>query len=144
MTVFKATLASLLILGFAALIIFLLNESGVTQTRWERYVYLLSGVEAIVFTAVGWIYGKEVHREQAQKAEAKADDATSKHVVAAADAAAAREKGENLARAIILHTNDTPVTPRTADVRAEPAGTDLAALARLAAASYPDLRRGPV
>ena len=42
---------------------------------WERRVYIFSGVEAIVFTAVGWIFGREVHRATAQQAQENAEQA---------------------------------------------------------------------
>jgi len=33
----------------------------------------MSGLETITFTAIGWLFGKEVHRQQAQQAERRAD-----------------------------------------------------------------------
>jgi hypothetical protein len=90
---------------------FLLSEVGVSQESWQREVYLLSGVEAVVFAAVGWLFGKEVHREQAEKAEAnaqaaeakteavrqvtevKTDEAHSAHMDAVKEAAAEHTKG---------------------------------------------------
>ena len=60
----------LLLLG-GLLIAFLLVNVGASEPTWQRYVYLLSGVEAVVFAAVGWLFGKEVHREQAENRRAR-------------------------------------------------------------------------
>jgi hypothetical protein len=35
----------------------------VTKVLASQFVYLLSGVEAVLSAAVGWLFGKEVHRE---------------------------------------------------------------------------------
>jgi hypothetical protein len=143
MNTVKAIVTIVLIVAFAALMVFLLGEVGVRQVSWERYVYLLSGVEAVVFAAVGWLFGKEVHREQAQQAEAKAEQASAGHVAAASEAAAERERGLALARAVLAHT--TPLYARAASPASgiEPPGAaDGAPLAKLARASYPELGEG--
>jgi hypothetical protein len=61
----------------------------------------LSGVEAVVFAAVGWLFGKEVHREQALKAESARDTAEVAKADAQARAASEEAKGTALANAII-------------------------------------------
>jgi len=63
--------------GFIALIAFLLSNSSTSMSEvvWARYVYLLTGIETITFTAVGWLFGKEVHREQAEMAQQQATQA---------------------------------------------------------------------
>ncbi len=53
------------------------------ELEWTRAVYLFSGVEAIVFAATGFLFGKEVHRKQAEKAEkaeARANNAETESV----------------------------------------------------------------
>jgi hypothetical protein len=143
MNTFKAIVTVVLMTAFAALIVFLLGEVGVSQVSWERYVYLLSGVEAVVFAAVGWLFGKEVHREQAQKAEAKAEDASAKHVVAASEAATEKAKGLALARAIVAHTG--PLRARAASTASDvepPKAAEMAPLATLARETYPELAQG--
>jgi len=140
MNTFKAILTAVFVAAFAALIAFLLSEVGVNQASWERYVYLLSGVEAVVFAAVGWLFGKEVHREQAEKAEAKAEAATTKHVAAAAEAASEKAKGLGLARAIVTHTASAPDRLAALGVDMGPAhAAEMAPIASLAQESYPEL-----
>jgi hypothetical protein len=143
MNTVKAIVTVVLVLAFGVLIAFLLSEVGVSQSSWERYVYLLSGVEAVVFAAVGWLFGKEVHREQAQKAEAKAEDASAKHVVAASEAAAEKAKGLALARAILAHIRPASgrTTSLTSVLESAPAA-DVAPLAALARETYPELSQG--
>ena len=60
--------------GFVTLIAFLLSNNGpsMSEVTWARYVYLLTGIETITFTAIGWLFGKEVHREQAEMAQQQA------------------------------------------------------------------------
>src|SRR4051794_34020303 len=83
--------AVLALVATALLIVFLLGKVG--DENWERYVYLLSGVEAIAFAATGWLFGKEVHREQAQTAEAGRKDAERTKDLALSEAADQRRKG---------------------------------------------------
>jgi hypothetical protein len=54
--------------AFFALIILMFTERGGSQTAWDRLVYLLTGVEAVAFASAGWLFGKEVHRSEAQQA----------------------------------------------------------------------------
>jgi hypothetical protein len=151
MNQFRAIVTVILIAAFAALMVFLLSEVGVSQVSWERYVYLLSGVEAIVFAAVGWLFGKEVHRQQAQQAEAKAEQASAGHVVAASEAAAEKERGLALARAVLSHAGPLSARAASPASEAEPARAEmtvtaplapLATLATLAREAYPELGEG--
>lgn len=73
------------------------DDTAATETVWGRYIFLLAGFEAIVFTAVGWLFGREVNRKQAEKAEEAQDDAKDK----AAEAAAAKAKGESLKELVL-------------------------------------------
>jgi hypothetical protein len=63
--------------GFVALIAILLSNgtTSMSEVVWARYVYLLTGIETITFTSVGWLFGKEVHREQAEMAQQQATEA---------------------------------------------------------------------
>lgn len=40
---------------------------------WNRNLTFLPTVEALVFASAGFLYGREVHRERAEKAEIRAD-----------------------------------------------------------------------
>ena len=78
-----------LLVAFVAMVIYMLVTSDGDATTWERQVYVFGAVEAIVFTAVGWIFGREVHRAGAQDARQDAKEAKE-------DAAAKGEKVEEL------------------------------------------------
>ncbi|MER7555876.1 hypothetical protein ABTZ46_02980 [Nocardioides sp. NPDC126508] len=68
------------------------DDEGASETVWGRYIFLLGGLEAVVFTAVGWLFGREVNRRQANQAEQ-----------ATKEAAEAKAKGEGLRQAILSH-----------------------------------------
>lgn len=70
------TVATILLGAFLVLVgVMLWKADSGTETIWQRRVYLFGGVEAIVFTAVGWLFGSEVHRAEAQTAKKDAADA---------------------------------------------------------------------
>jgi hypothetical protein len=71
--------AVLALFSFGLLIMYMLTRtSDATELEWQRDVYLLSGVEAVAFAAAGFLFGKEVHRQQAEQATARADKAEEK------------------------------------------------------------------
>ena len=63
----------LFVFGFFA--VYLTKHTGLQQTEWDRLVYVFGGIEAVAFAAAGYFFGKEVHRERAEKAENKAANA---------------------------------------------------------------------
>jgi hypothetical protein len=145
MDTFKVAITALLIAAFAAFVAFLLHEVGVSTASWERYVYLLSGVEAVVFAAVGWLFGKEVHREQAEKAEAGAQAAAARtreaqagHLTAAQEAASEKAKGLALARAVVAHAASPTDRLAALNIDSPVHAAALAPLAELAQSSYPE------
>jgi hypothetical protein len=74
------------LVGFAAFIVYLLIKVSADEKSWSRRVYLFAAVEAVAFAAVGWLFGREVHRERAESAEQRADNAEQKADVATTDA----------------------------------------------------------
>lgn len=68
-------IAVVALLAFGLLITHLLGKVGVDETHWNRMVFLHKGVEAIALAAVGYLFGREVHRERAEKAESRANTA---------------------------------------------------------------------
>ncbi len=50
-----------------------LTGAETPESQWGRSVYLFAGVEAIAFAAAGFLFGREVNRQRAEKAEARAD-----------------------------------------------------------------------
>ena len=85
--VVTVAVAVLVLIGYAVFIGYMWGDRATTnETAWNRAVFLFTGVETIVFAAVGFLFGKEVHRQQAVNAEDRAKDAE-------ADAKASRAKG---------------------------------------------------
>ncbi len=72
----RTVVALVVIVAFAAFSVFLVTNADTKEaTEWERWVYVFGATEAIAFAAVGWLFGREVNRERAVKAEASADKA---------------------------------------------------------------------
>lgn len=88
------------VVGFAVIAVVLWGDvDSATDTQWARKTYILAGVEAITFAAVGWLFGKEVHRERAEAAEKTAEAAQTKVDAKAAEAANAGKVGATAAAA---------------------------------------------
>lgn len=64
--------------AFGALALYLLIDVDVEELTWSRRVYIFAAVEAITFAGVGWLFGREVHRERAEVAEDRAANAEQK------------------------------------------------------------------
>lgn len=66
--------ASVILVVFLVVLFILIRASeSSTDIRWIRLTYLFGSLEAITFTAVGWMFGSEVHRKRAEVAEANAE-----------------------------------------------------------------------
>jgi len=92
-----------LLVGFAGLVVYMLATADGDSAAWERQVYVFGAVEAIVFTAVGWIFGREVHRASAEDARQDAEQAKREAAQKGAQVEALTEdavKGHTLAAAI--------------------------------------------
>jgi len=64
--------ALLALLAFAWFIRYMLRLEEPSEVQWTRAVYLLAGVEAIAFAAAGFLFGREVNRQQAENSEINA------------------------------------------------------------------------
>jgi len=110
-----------LLVGFAGLVIAMILLSKGDETLWQRRVFVFGAVEAVVFTAVGWLFGREVSRaavksaiDDANRSKEAADEARGETRDALAQAAhsevrAAEEhaRGEAV-RAAARHLANTP------------------------------------
>jgi len=99
--------AALLIVAFIVLTVCMLRWANATDDVWKNRVFVFSSVQSIVFTAVGWIFGREVNRAQVDSARKDADqardEANKKSELAdqkASEAADERAKGMRLAGAV--------------------------------------------
>jgi hypothetical protein len=94
------TIVALAALG--AFLVFLLNHADDGGGVWDRYLYLYSGLEAIAFAGVGWLFGREVHRAQAETAQQRADEQTKRADAATEEAVKERERGQAFAGAVVV------------------------------------------
>jgi hypothetical protein len=88
--------AVLALAGLGVFVIFLTQRTDSPEPTWGRYVYLFGAIEAIAFAAAGFLFGREVNRQRADKAEQRADNAEQR--ASTADKQATR--GSDLAEAI--------------------------------------------
>ncbi len=156
MQAIRLGVAGLLLVGFAVLVIFVLRAADdASEIVWTRYVYVLAGVEALVFAAAGWLFGREVHREQAQQqaeqtkeAQQALGDSQQELGTKREEAAREQEKGRALARAVMAHGGGPRPQGRAVEGRgAEAMGAGAASrpggapreLAELAESLYPEL-----
>ncbi|WP_046757076.1 NADH-quinone oxidoreductase subunit J [Kordia jejudonensis] len=74
----KFWLALSLILVYIIFIIYLMKRAEILgeekPLEWARYLFLFTGIEAIVFTAVGYIFGQEVSRKVEQSADQRVEN----------------------------------------------------------------------
>src|SRR6185369_4528360 len=73
MDLLKFLIAVAAMLAFGWFVYHLLGQTKLEEKEWSRTVYLFQGVEAIAFAAAGFMFGKEVHRQRADKAEKRAE-----------------------------------------------------------------------
>jgi hypothetical protein len=93
--------ACLIIVVYGVFLIYMLRMVSVPEEiTWMRTTYLLNGFEAIAFAAAGYLFGKEVHRQQAENAETRADKAQDEASEAQETANDALTKGYRLTEAI--------------------------------------------
>ncbi len=126
-----------LLVGFAGLVGFMLAAAGTSSSDgWERRIYIFASAEAIVFTSVGWLFGREVHRSEAKTAKKDAETAKGEKADAekdakvandkasekTAEAAAERAKGKAVKALVQSGAADLVVTPVSDGGAARPVG----------------------
>src|SRR5688572_26058001 len=100
-TTYVRLIAVGVLVAFVGVLIYLFAVSSeADETRWNRVIALYGGVEAIAFAATGFLFGKEINRDQVQRAEKRADVKEAEAAQARTEADTARTKGRTLAAAI--------------------------------------------
>ena len=92
--------AVVLLVFYSLFLISLRGKISAEELEWTRWIYLLSGVEAIAFTAAGYLFGKEVHRSQAEAAERQTEEAQQNAVDANQRAAEAEKEAVGYVKTI--------------------------------------------
>jgi len=62
------------LVGFAAMVVYLMVRVDADEMTWTRLAWLMSSVEALAFGAAGAVFGASVQRERAVAAEQRADE----------------------------------------------------------------------
>ncbi len=71
----KFKLAVAILIFYLAFIAYLIFKIDIDETHWGRFLFLFSGIEAIVFAAVGYVFGRDVSRKAEANAEKNANEA---------------------------------------------------------------------
>jgi hypothetical protein len=67
--------AAVTLLAFAGLVVWMLASASASEQVWQRQMYVFASVEAIAFAAAGALFGVEVKRQEAAKAEQRMNQA---------------------------------------------------------------------
>lgn len=124
----------LLLVGFGLLAWFMIVEAkSVDNNAWIRMVFIYTGIEAIIFSAVGFLFGNVVQAPRLFAANARAD---------AAEESAEREaeKGKTLASAVKGKASNQ-VGEILKGITAEQNDGELIALKLVAESLYPEGRQ---
>ena len=115
--------ALVFLIGFGIYVIHMAQIINVDDKIWTRNTYLLGGIEAVAFAGAGFLFGKEVHRGQAESAEKRADKAEKAAIngIALAEAIKARVPANGSGAAALRSAQSTNEAQRSL--------ADLAALA---------------
>lgn len=98
--VVQAFIAVILLLAFAFLVLDMLSNASDEPLVWARRMAIFGSVEAIVFAAVGFVFGREVNRQRAESAEEAVDEAQKARTEAEMDASREQALGEAKWKAI--------------------------------------------
>lgn len=126
---FQLGFAVVLTVLFVILVAVMLGSANSSTGEWQNRVYVFGSVQALVFTAIGWVFGREVQRGQVASAQAgeqeakhEAREQAGKAEAAQADAAHQRTAVGELATGVRLVAMMPAPSGRTAG--AEDVGLD--------------------
>jgi hypothetical protein len=124
-----ALLVALLVV-FLMLVGLLWREAdNATEVTWQRLVFLLAGVEAALFTAIGWAYGREAGRVvavQAEKTAAKAENDSDQAKKESKDAAVVAGRLDTKLQSVraVAASGHAEAGAKTSDLQGASAGTN--------------------
>lgn len=129
------------LIAYGFFIYFLLGKVDADEREWSRSLLLFSGVEAIVFAAAGFLFGREVNRKRAQNAE------EAKKLAEKQKEAAKKQEVEERKNALILgamaiqseRMSSQATDQRTALEGMAPKENPLGSIAETARKMYPEL-----
>jgi hypothetical protein len=117
-------------------------NSEVTAEAWSRYTYLYSGLEALAYAAAGFLFGREVNRQRADRAEESAANSQEIAFEAQSTAAVSVANGEALAAGVRALDDVTAMRPEADGAEAAPGSiVQVSMLRRMADNMFPSARR---
>jgi hypothetical protein len=102
---FGVVVTAVAVIGYGVFVFAMFTQVSAVDPAWSRQVMLMTGVEAIAFAAIGWLFGKEVSRAQIDAGAAAQRTAQQK----TDEAARADQRGRDLAEAVRVSVGDTAV-----------------------------------
>lgn len=87
----------------------------ITDATWSRYINLYSGLEALAYAAAGFLFGREVNRQRADRAEADAAKSQQVAFEAQSTAAVSVANGQALAAGVRALGDDATMHPEAAE-----------------------------
>lgn len=130
------------LIAYGFFIHFLTGEAKAEEPEWSRLIYLFSGVEAIVFAAAGFLFGKEVNRKRAENAEEEKKQAENQKEEAKKQTVEERKKGLILGT-MMIQEEKTAASMTSENVALEGMASKpgpVASMAKSARSMYPELR----
>lgn len=91
---FTYGIAISVLIGYVLFIKHLLDDIGAEDESWKRMMLIFSSVEAIVFAAVGFLFGREVNKKVAEKAEKNEKEAKADTQDAKQDAKSSQQRAD--------------------------------------------------
>ena len=76
--------------------VFLLTKAASDDIVWQRRLYVYGTFEPMAFAAIGWLFGRELHRGEAKLAKASAEQARKDEATAREEAAGATKRETEL------------------------------------------------
>lgn len=94
--------AVIVLLAFGTVLKEMLTRANteITPETWDRYTYLFRSLEALAYSAAGFLFGREVNRQRAENAEANADKSQEIAFEAQGVAAVSEANGKALADSV--------------------------------------------
>jgi hypothetical protein len=106
----KHIIAILLLVAYGIFMIYLLKVIETKEPTWSRMMMLFTSLEALAFTAAGYIFGREVHKKRAEIAESDKDKAQKETDEAKKEKQIERDKGLSLASMLVGNSGGPGLT----------------------------------
>ncbi|MBU2974079.1 hypothetical protein [Zobellia sp. B3R18] len=139
--VLQFVIAIALLIAYGFFIYFLIGKVDSGDPSWSRLIYLFSGVEATVFAAVGFLFGKEVNRQRAEKAETEKKQVEEQKEKIKDEKVAEHNKGLVLGAMIMQAQGSQNKSMENRGLEMEISSNELQSIAEKAKQLYPELNR---